>query len=168
MTQDWLDAWPSTGAKKQLMAGQPVVTHSSSKQHDQKQTLVTLSTTEAEWVSAARTCAELEWIVHLLRDFGIDESKLVTFVCRQWDRITKGKGENTKSESKTITLRCLSVKVTLQQGLLEIKCWPTKEMIADILTSCPRKGSLNIYKRRWTCTTTVFGLEKGFWNVIAS
>lgn len=41
----------------------------------QKQTFMAKSTTEAEYLSASSACSGLEWLICLLKYFGVDEPK---------------------------------------------------------------------------------------------
>ncbi|KAM6475912.1 uncharacterized protein PHA67_007869 [Liasis olivaceus] len=98
-----------------------------------KQTVMAQSSAEAECISAANACNDLEWILHLLKDFGINEPTPVVMFEDNQACITICKGESIKARSRAIGLRCQSVKNLYQKGLIDIYC-PTDEMVADILT----------------------------------
>ena len=99
-----------------------------------KQESVAVSTTEAEYVSTAEACKQLNWILQLMQDFGIEEPKPVQLFEDNEGCIRLALTEKINSRTKHIDVKHHLVRNMTKEGLVELEHCRTDEMIADSLT----------------------------------
>ncbi|OMO50151.1 hypothetical protein CCACVL1_30598 [Corchorus capsularis] len=95
--------------------GQMLVSWSSKKQNS-----VALSTAEAEYIAAGSCCAQLIWIMHKLRDFGITVMK-VPLNCDNTSAINIIKNPVQHSRTKFIEIRHHFIRDHVQRGDIKIE-----------------------------------------------
>lgn len=98
-----------------------------SKKHD----CISLSTGEAEYVTAGSCCTQLLWRKHLLDDYGITHQQLIMY-CDNTSAINITK--NSVQHCKTIDIGHHFIKELVEHGVVEVEYVPTLKQIADILT----------------------------------
>ena len=100
-----------------------------------KQQCVSISSTEAEYVSLSEACQEGVWLKLLLKDFNIEQiSKFVMYEDNQ-SCLKMLNSENVCNRTKHIDTRYHFAKELQEKGHTFFKYCPTEEMIADILTN---------------------------------
>jgi len=111
-----------------------------------RQTLVTLSSSEAEYVQASEAAREVIWLAGLLRDAGIEVGPILL------------KGDNTAAialaktsqihpRTKHICLRSHFIRECVTNKILKFEHIPGEEMVADGLTkSLPRDAFAHFVK----------------------
>ena len=98
-----------------------------------KQTSVSLSTAEAEYVSAASCCAQILWMKHQLLDYGIKYSKTPIF-CDNTSAIAISNNPVMHSKTKHIDVRYHFIRDHVMKNDVEIHFIPTDKQLADIFT----------------------------------
>lgn len=99
-----------------------------------KQTSVTLSSMEAEYVSLCEACQELIWLRALLKDMGEEQKKATVIHEDNQSCISFVKSEQTTRRSKHIETKEQYVRNLCDEGKIELKYCPTDSMTADLLT----------------------------------
>lgn len=99
-----------------------------------KQTVVAMSSAEAEYISLSEACKELIWIRRLLKDF-YQPQDMATIVYEDNQSCIKlAQSENLSGRTKHIDTKKYFVKDYIEKGEIFCDYCPTKEMIADMLT----------------------------------
>lgn len=100
----------------------------------QRQKVVALSTTEAEYMAAAECAKLMSWI----RSFMFDVMHPITspspLFVDNTSAIACASNEGIKAKSKHIDRRYHFIRDQIQEGVLEVRHIPTTEMLADFLT----------------------------------
>jgi hypothetical protein len=119
-----------------------------------KQTSVTLSTVEAEYVAAGQCCAQLLWMRQTLRDFGYNLSK-VPLLCDNESAIRMADNPVEHSLTKHIDIWHHFLRDHQQKGDIEVFHISTKNQLADIFTKpldektfCRLRSELNVLDSR--------------------
>lgn len=100
----------------------------------QRQKVVALSTTEAEYMAAADAARHLSWLRSFLFDVFILQPGPTTLCVDNTSAIANATSEGIKSRSKHIDRRHHYVRELVESGKAEIKQVSTDEMLADHLT----------------------------------
>ena len=98
-----------------------------------KQTCVTLSSTEAEFIALAECCQEILWFKKLLDDFGIETGTVSIYEDNQ-SCMKLVDQEKQSNRSKHIDIKYYFVKDLKLQGIINLIYCPTELMVADLLT----------------------------------
>jgi hypothetical protein len=97
-----------------------------------KQSSVTQSTTEAEYVAAASCCSQLLWITYIMSDFG-EEYTLVPLQCDNTSAISVAKNPILHSKTKNIEVRYHFLRDNIEKGKISLIHVPTHDQL-DIFT----------------------------------
>lgn len=100
----------------------------------QRQKVVALSTTEAEYMACADASRHLSWLHSFLFGVFILPPGPTTVYLDNTSAIANAMGESIKSRSKHIDRRYHYVRELVESGKVTIKQASTKEMLADHLT----------------------------------
>lgn len=100
----------------------------------QRQKVVALSTTEADYMAAADAARHLSWLRSFLFDVFILQPGPTTLCVDNTSAIANATSEGIKSRSKHIDRRHHYVRELVESGKAEIKQVSTDEMLADHLT----------------------------------
>lgn len=100
----------------------------------QRQSVIALSTTEAEYMAACDCAKQVSWIRSFLFDIHHPFEGPTDFRMDNTSAISIAEGESVKARSKHIDRRFHFIREQLQQGKLHISYIPTAEMCADFLT----------------------------------
>jgi hypothetical protein len=98
-----------------------------------KQTSVSLSTAEVEYVAAGQCCAQLLWMRQTLRDFGYNLSK-VPLLCDNESAIRLVDNPIEHNHTKHIDIRYHFLRDHQQRGDIDIYHISTENQLADIFT----------------------------------
>jgi hypothetical protein len=119
-----------------------------------KQTLVALSTTEAEYVAAGQCCAQLLWMRQTLRDFSYNLSK-VPLLCDNESAIRLADNSVEHSRTKHIDIRHHFLRDHQQKGDINVYHISTENQLPDIFTKlldekrfCRLRSELNVLDSR--------------------
>ena len=99
-----------------------------------KQPIVTLSTTEAEFVAAAACACQAIWIRRVLKNLSYVEQKVTNIMCDNTSTIKLSKNPIMHGRSKHIRVRFHFLRDLVKDGKLELVHCGTKEQVADVMT----------------------------------
>ncbi|KAI3494744.1 hypothetical protein L1887_40442 [Cichorium endivia] len=117
----------STSGGCQLLDGKLVSWQS------RKQTCVSLSTAEAEYIAAASCTSQIIWIQNQLRDYGVS-MKRIPLYCDSESAIRICLNPVQHSKTKHIALRYHFIKDHVEDGNIEIHFVRSNDELADIFT----------------------------------
>ncbi|GJW78209.1 hypothetical protein Tco_0139891, partial [Tanacetum coccineum] len=107
---------------------------------DRKSTLA-----EAEYVAAARCCANILWMKSQLSDYDI-HYKMVPIFCDNTSAIAISNNPVLHSRTKHIDIRYHFIKDHILKGDIELHFTPTEYQLADIFTKPPDKPTFTRLK----------------------
>ena len=84
-----------------------------------RQATIALSTTEAEYISAASCCTQLLWMKHQLEDYQITEN-CIPIYCDNTTAICLSKNPILHSRAKQIEIKHHFIRDYVQKGILDI------------------------------------------------
>lgn len=99
-----------------------------------KQSSVTLSSMESEYVALSEASQELVWLLKLLNDLGEPYDGPVKVMEDNQSCIAFASSERTTRRSKHIETRENYVRELCHDGIIKLEYCPTEDMVADILT----------------------------------
>lgn len=104
------------------------------------QSIVALSSTEAEYVGATPAVQEIIWLRDLLYELGVADSSpsLLNMDNRGAVSLTRGAGDSNRT--KHIDIRYHFIRSHVEDKRIKVQYTPTDEMIADILTKNLGRG----------------------------
>ena len=104
-----------------------------------RQSVVALSTSEAEYVALNMAAQEATWLQKLLGELKIPSKPITLFEDNQ-GAIALAKNPVAHSRTKHIDIRFHFVREAQENGVIDIQYCPTEEMAADVLTKPIPKG----------------------------
>ncbi|KAI3510704.1 hypothetical protein L1887_17837 [Cichorium endivia] len=107
-----------------------------------KQTCVSLSTAEAEYIAAAFYTPQIIWIQNQLRDYGIS-MKRIPLYCDSESAIQISHNPVQHSKTKHIALRYHFIKDHVEDGNIEIHFVCSVDQLADIFTKALLEPTFN-------------------------
>ena len=99
-----------------------------------KQPVVTLSTTEAEYVAAAACACQSIWMKEVLVSLNQDQLNGITILCDDTSSIKLSRNPVFHGRSKHIKFRFHFLRDLVRDGEVELLHCGTQEQIADIMT----------------------------------
>ena len=109
-----------------------------------KQPVVTLSTTEAEYVAAASCACQCIWLQQILKQIGGTQKKSVKVLCDNSSTIKLAKNQVFHGRSKHIDVRFHFLRNLTKDEVIDMKHCGTSEQLADIMTKPMR---LELFER---------------------
>ena len=100
-----------------------------------KQSIVSKSSSEAEYRAMAAVASEITWLVRLLNELGVTDLSPVKLNCNNQSAIHLGKNPVQHERIKHIELDIHFTRDKVIEGLLELVYIPTADQLADILTN---------------------------------
>ncbi|KAH9659018.1 hypothetical protein KPL70_023705 [Citrus sinensis] len=97
------------------------------------QTVVALSTTEAEYMAATQACKEAIWIQRLLEELEHKQQKIPVF-CDSQSTLHIARNPTFYSRTKHIGVQYHFVREVVEDGSVDLQKIHTKENLADVLT----------------------------------
>ncbi|CAL2253624.1 unnamed protein product [Prunus armeniaca] len=126
-----------------------------------KQQCVALSTAEVEYISASEATAQATWLRFVLEDFGEMQAAATPLNCDNTSAIATTKNPIFHQKTKHINWRYHYIKEALQQGVIDLLHYPTKEQVADIFTKALAReqfsylrellGVKSVHNLKWEC-----------------
>ena len=98
-----------------------------------KQTVIALSTTEAEYIALSLATQEAVWLRNLLSDIYLEPTTTSIFEDNQ-GTIALSMNPCSHSRTKHIDIKYHFIRDLISKKQIDIKYCPTKEMVADIFT----------------------------------
>jgi hypothetical protein len=108
-----------------------------------KQELVTLSTTESEYVAATHAAKEAIWLRRLISEVFQPITKPITLYSDSQLAIALTKDGSYHARTKHIDIRYHFIRFIVQNGTINLIYCPTEDMTADILTKALQKHFAN-------------------------
>jgi hypothetical protein len=108
-----------------------------------KQPIVTLSTTEAEFVSAASSACQCIWLRNVLNHLHLTQSDCTTINCDNSSSIKLSKNPILHGRCKHIDVRYHFLRDLSRDGVIELKFCKSQEQLADIMTKALKVDSFN-------------------------
>ncbi|KOM58517.1 hypothetical protein LR48_Vigan11g155100 [Vigna angularis] len=97
------------------------------------QTVVALSTTEAEYMAATQACKEAIWIQRLLEELGHKQNK-ITVYCDSQSALHIARNPAFHSRTKHIGVQYHFVREVVEKGDVDLEKICTKDNLADVMT----------------------------------
>jgi hypothetical protein len=98
------------------------------------QTMVALSTTEAEYIAAVEAAKEIIWMRQFMGELGYPPSTSSTLLMDNQSAISVSKNPEHHGRMKHLDLRWFWLRDTVDSGLIKPTFVPTEDMAADMLT----------------------------------
>lgn len=99
-----------------------------------KQTSVSLSSMEAEFIALSEACRELTWLRRLLYDMGENQNDPTIVFEDNQGCINFAEDERQSRRSKHIDTRMFFTKDLIDKGVVKLQYCPSESMAADMLT----------------------------------
>jgi len=110
-----------------------------------KQNTIGLSTTEAEYVSAANCCSQILWVRNQLEDYSLWYTS-VPILCDNTSAINLSKNRIQYSRSKHIEIKHRFIRDHVQKKNIALSFVDTENQLADIFTTPLLKDKFNFLK----------------------
>ena len=121
--------------------GSGVFSWASIKQHT-----VALSTTEAEYVSAAEATSQAKWLRFVLKDFGEEQVEPTVLMCDNTSAIAIAKKPVFHQKTGHISRKFHFIRDAIQWKEIELVYCKSEEQMADILTKALPKKKFNYFR----------------------
>eukprot|EP00253_Pinus_taeda_P015521 PITA_15521 len=99
-----------------------------------KQSIVALSTAEAEYVAATVAACQAVWMRRMLRSLGQEQAKTTVILCDNSSAIALSKNSVFHKRTKHIDTRFHYIRELVSNGEIALEHSRTQEQVADILT----------------------------------
>ena len=99
-----------------------------------KQELVTISTTEAEYVAVTHTAKEAAWLRRLLTEISTTVDTPTTLFSDSKSAITLAQDEHYHARTEHIDIHYHYIRYIIEAGAIKLVYCPTNDMTADTLT----------------------------------
>lgn len=99
-----------------------------------KQSVVALSTTEAEYIAAALCACQCVWLRRVLEKLGFEEKTGTVIMCDNSSAIQLSKNPVLHGKSKHIEVRFHYLRDLVNEGVVKLSYCPTEVQVADIFT----------------------------------
>lgn len=99
-----------------------------------KQTCVSLSSTEAEFIALAEACQEAKWLRSLIKDLDCKIEDTTTIFEDNQSCLKLLKSENFSNRTKHIDTKYFFIKDYIANNIIKCEYCPTESMLADIMT----------------------------------
>ncbi|XP_050232866.1 secreted RxLR effector protein 161-like [Mercurialis annua] len=109
-----------------------------------KQPVVTLSTTEAEFIAAASCACQSIWMRRILEKLGLQQSKCTDVFCDNSSTIKLSKNPVMHGRSKHIDVRFHFLRDLTMDGVVKLEYCGSKDQLADIMT---KPLTLEVFER---------------------
>lgn len=111
-----------------------------------KQPIVTLSTTEAEFVAAAACACQAMWMRRVLEDISQAQDKATVLMCDNISTIKLSRNPVLHGRSKHIRVRFHFLRDLVKEGIIDMKFCGTQDQLADIMTKPLKLGAFQKLK----------------------
>src|ERR1700733_10096268 len=106
-----------------------------------KQSIVALSTAEAEYVAATAAACQSVWMRRMLRSLGQEQAKATVIFCDNSSAIALSKNSVFHKRTKHIDTKFHYIRELVNNGEIVLQHCRTEDQLADILTKpLPKKG----------------------------
>jgi hypothetical protein len=131
----YADADGSMAEDRRAISGYAFIIHGGAVSWSAKrQQIVSLSTTESEYVAAAHAAKEAKWLRSLIQQLFDTEMSPTTLFSDNQSAIALAKDHQYHARTKHIDIRYHFIRWIVEQGVLRLVYCPTDDMVADALT----------------------------------
>ena len=109
-----------------------------------KQTSISLSTVEAEYIAAATCCTRVMWMKQTIQDMKVRIDEPISIKCDNTSAISISKNPVPHSKTKHIPIKYHFLREQVAQKIVKLEYVPTKEQTTDIFTNRLPENHLNI------------------------
>jgi hypothetical protein len=99
-----------------------------------KQTSISLSTTEAEYIAATTCCTQVLWMKQTLKDIKVEYDQPISIICDNTSAINISKNLVMHSKMKHIPIKYHFLREQVVEQSVKLEYIATKEQVADIFT----------------------------------
>jgi hypothetical protein len=99
-----------------------------------KQSTVSLSTAEAEYIAAATCCTQVLWMKQMLEDIHIHYDEPIPIFCDNTSAISISKNPVMHSKTKHIPIKFHFLREQVMSKVIKVEYVGTKDQIADVFT----------------------------------
>ena len=99
-----------------------------------KQTSISLSTTEAEYIAIAKCCTQIEWMKQTLLDIKVVFSEPTVIYCDNTSAISLSKNPVQHSKAKHIPIKYHYLREQVANKNIRLEYISTEDQVADIFT----------------------------------
>jgi hypothetical protein len=99
-----------------------------------KQSLVSLSTVEAEYIAATTCCTQVLWMKQTLTDIQVEYDEPIPIYCDNTSAISISKNSVMHSKTKHIPIKYHLLWERVAEKNIRVEHVETKEQVADIFT----------------------------------
>ena len=113
-----------------------------------KQSSVSLSTAEAEYIAAAACCTQILWMKQNLQDLQVTYDEPIPILCDNTSAISISKNPVMHSKTKHIPIKYHFLREQVTEKHIKLEYIETKEQIADIFTKPLPKGTFEYLREK--------------------
>jgi hypothetical protein len=128
---DWAD---NVDDKKSTSGGAFFLGNSLVSWLSKKQSSVSLSTTEAEYIAATTCCTQVLWMKKTLQDIKVEYDQPISIICDNTSAINISKNHVMHSKMKHIPIKYHFLREHVAELSVKMEYIATKEQVADIFT----------------------------------
>ena len=99
-----------------------------------KQTSISLSTAEAEYIVAAACCTQVMWMKKTIQDMKVSIDEPISIKCDNTSAISISKNHVLHSKTKHIPIKYHFLREQVAQKIIKLEYVPTKEQTVNIFT----------------------------------
>jgi len=99
-----------------------------------KQSVVSLSTTKAEYIAAASCACQCVWLRRVLEQLGCEQKECTTILCDNSSSIKLSKNHVLHGRSKHIDIKFHFLREMVKENVVNLSYCKTQDQIADIMT----------------------------------
>ena len=99
-----------------------------------KQSVVALSSTEAEYIALCEAAQETTWLRHLLHDIGLQQVEPTTIFEDNQGSIALARNPKDHPRTKHVDVKYHFIRNTIERKRMKVVYCPTADMVADTLT----------------------------------
>lgn len=113
-----------------------------------KQPIVTLSTTEAEFVAAAYGACQAVWLRNVLEEIGVSQEEGTVILCDNSSTIKLSKNPVLHARSKHIHVRFHFLRELVNDGVITMEYCGTEDQLSDIMTKTVKLDTFEKLRER--------------------
>ena len=113
-----------------------------------KQSSISLSTAEAEYIVAAECCTQILWIRQSLEDIQVNSSQPTPIYCDNTSAISISKNPVMCSKTKHISIKYHFLREKVGEQKVKLEYVSTKEQVADIFTKPLPKDTFEYLRQK--------------------
>lgn len=126
--------WVSNKDRKSISGYAFILARGAISWSAKKQPLISLLSTESEYVASGHTTRHLIWLQSLLSELGVPQPTPSTLFMDNQSVMALACNNQFHARTKHIDIRYHYIRKRVQQEVLELDYGPTRDMVTDVLT----------------------------------